>query len=247
MPGILSDNSCPQGCSIGILLLFRPYNLDVTQREMVPCNPRGRRLIVLYGHSSLEVFALDRAFGGDQDRAKVTISELGGIIQELLGWPRCEKKKWSVLNGFRTGCECLCHGADGRNEIHFHYSLVISICSDERHPYSAQTFSRPEPGPVMKDDMKENSSNEMEVESTILEPSTYNNPKMLDLSTESSLIGTGNLAISLKELCLHQHAVDGVVTLYAVFRNLGTDPHTWKRVGKEAIFSFNKSWVCNPH
>jgi hypothetical protein len=29
---------------------------------MIPSNPRGRRLIVVYGHSALEVFALDRCF-----------------------------------------------------------------------------------------------------------------------------------------------------------------------------------------
>lgn len=74
---------------------------------MIPCNPRGRRLIVVHGHSSFETFALDRCFGGDQDRAKVTVSELGETIQELLGSSLGEGKQWSVLNGLRDGYKCL--------------------------------------------------------------------------------------------------------------------------------------------
>lgn len=69
---------------------------------MIPSNPRGRRLIVVYGHSALEVFALDRCFGGDQDRATANLSTLKHTIQELLGKSNCEGKNWSVVDGFQN-------------------------------------------------------------------------------------------------------------------------------------------------
>src|SRR5208282_4869713 len=83
------------------LVKFRKLTRELTQREMIPSNPRGRRLIVVYGHSALEVFALDRCFGGDQDRATINLSTLKGTIQELLGKSNCDGKNWSVVDGFQ--------------------------------------------------------------------------------------------------------------------------------------------------
>jgi hypothetical protein len=70
---------------------------------MVPFLPRGRRLIVVHSNSSLETFALDRAYGGVQERAQVATSELGATLQELLGKQNCENKKWFILNGYQSG------------------------------------------------------------------------------------------------------------------------------------------------
>ena len=70
---------------------------------MVPFLPRGRRLIVVHNNSTLEMFALDRSYGGVQERAQVTTSELGVTLQELLGKQNCENKKWLILNGCQSG------------------------------------------------------------------------------------------------------------------------------------------------
>jgi hypothetical protein len=70
--------------------------------------------------------------------------------------------------------------------------------------------------------------------------------KTLDLHTASLLVGrVSNLDISLKHLLLHEYATNGILTLYAVFRNLDKNwLTTQRRLEKEAIYSFNKSWVC---
>jgi hypothetical protein len=49
------------------------------------------------------MFALDRSYGGVQERAQVTTSELGFTLQELLGKQNCENKKWIILNGYQSG------------------------------------------------------------------------------------------------------------------------------------------------
>jgi hypothetical protein len=153
-----------------------------------------------------------------------------------------------------------------RDEVQFHHSLVISICSNNRHPYGRQNFSN-SPANSSSDGMmdiendsesftcsalevevEDNSStndNSMETDS----PTSVATPqeiKTLDLFTASSLIGTGNLDISIKDLWLHEYAIDGVLTLYTVIRHLGKNTDSWNQFGKEAIFSFNKSWAC-PH
>ena len=153
-----------------------------------------------------------------------------------------------------------------RDEVQFHHSLVISICSNKRHPYGQQNFSNSPAnsssagmmdiendsesftGPALEAEVEDNSStddNSMEPDP----PTSIATPKeikTLDLYTASSLIGTGNLDISIKDLCLHEYEIDGVLTLYAVIRHFGKNTGSWNKLGKEAIFSFNKSWVC-PH
>lgn len=96
----------------------------------------------------------------------------------------------------------------------------------------------------METEGEDEDENSMEIEAEVTDSDpAIESETTLDLHTESSLIGTGNLESSLKELCLHQYVSDGVLTLYAVFRKVGNDPQVRRRVGKEAIFSFNKCWV----
>jgi hypothetical protein len=70
---------------------------------MIPFQARGRRLIVVYENSSIETFALDRCFGGDGERARITYTVLSETLQELLGPSHCHGKKWFALNGFKAG------------------------------------------------------------------------------------------------------------------------------------------------
>ena len=89
--------------------LFVRVNLkvDVTQREMLPIDRRGRRLIVIHKNSVIETFALDHTFGGSQSRATVELSTLGETLQELLGTSACEGKKWLIANGLKKKFEPL--------------------------------------------------------------------------------------------------------------------------------------------
>src|SRR5208282_4791104 len=106
-----------------------------------------------------------------------------------------------------------------RGEVQFHHSLVISVCSKNRHPYSQQTFSNSSTnssrdammdieedsdssarsaGSTSEVEVQGNSStddNSMETD----RPTTIATPqdlKTLDIHTTSSLIGTENLDIS---------------------------------------------------
>ena len=97
-------------------------------------------------------------------------------------------------------------------------------------------------GGVEDDSSTDDSAMETDSPST----ATPQDLKTLDLHTASSLIGTRNIDISIKDLCLHDYAIDGVLTLYAVIRHLGKDTGSWNKFGKEVIFSFNKSWVYHP-
>jgi len=63
---------------------------------------------------------------------------------------------------------------------------------------------------------------------------------MFDIHTASSLIGTRDPDMSLEALCVKEEASNGILTLYAVPRHAEVSR---LKVGKDAIFSFNKAWV----
>jgi len=62
---------------------------------------RGRRLVVISQNSHIETFALDRSFGGNEDRACVDYSALGETLLRLLGPSACAGKKWFAVNGLK--------------------------------------------------------------------------------------------------------------------------------------------------
>ena len=97
----IRQDCCPKGCPEGRPLSYN-LTVDITQREMLPLSPRGRRLIVIHGNSTIATFSLDHSFGGNQDRAIVEYSMLCETLQELLG-TSCESKKWFVVNGMKKG------------------------------------------------------------------------------------------------------------------------------------------------
>ena len=68
---------------------------------MLPISARGRRLVVISGNSKIETFALDRSFGGNQDRATVDYTTLGETLLKLLGTFVCAGKKWFAVNGLK--------------------------------------------------------------------------------------------------------------------------------------------------
>ena len=165
--------------------------------------------------------------------------------------------------GFKASERALCMYLMSRDEVQFHHSLVISICSNNRHPYSHRNFSNSSENPssdemidvdddsesfaglasdveVEDNSLKDDNSMEIDPLTSVATPQDL---KTLDIHTASSLIGTGNLDSSIKDLCLHEYAIDGVLTLYAVTRHLEKDTESWNKFGKQAIFSFNKSWV----
>ena|ERR1700685_1680903 len=77
------------------------------------------------------------------------------------------------------------------------------------------------------------------------EISTPSGPKKtIDLHTAASLIGRlDGLDMSLGDLRLHEHAKDGVLTLYSVVRTYRDGDSNDGSVGKEDIFRFRNSWV----
>ena len=68
---------------------------------MLPISARGRRLVVISQNSMIETFALDRSFGGNQDRANVDYTTLGETLLKLLGTSVCAGKKWFAVNGLK--------------------------------------------------------------------------------------------------------------------------------------------------
>jgi len=92
---------CPAGCSKGTNPACGSLFIqDITQREMLPIEPHGRRLVVISGNSVVEVFGLDKDFGGPQNRASISLFDLTTTLQTLLGSQRCESRKWFALNGY---------------------------------------------------------------------------------------------------------------------------------------------------
>jgi hypothetical protein len=74
-----------------------------TQREMALSSPYGRCLIVVHGEGELDMFSLDRTFGGTENRAEVTLSQLRDTIKELLVGKEFEGTIMKVVNGLRDG------------------------------------------------------------------------------------------------------------------------------------------------
>jgi hypothetical protein len=153
-----------------------------------------------------------------------------------------------------------------REAIKFHHSLVIAVCSEQRHSFAGNSFPSltaeaptvgiPSKEPDIHDEMMGEwlvdgdrmDHEETETEAVAAATKVDQNAddlKTLDLHTASLSIGRiSNLDISLKDLRLHEDATDGILTLYAVFRSLDKNwVITERRLGKEAIYSFNKSWV----
>jgi hypothetical protein len=123
-------------------------------------------------------------------------------------------------------------------EVFFHFTLIIAICSERRHPYGGHAFDL---HPTIE---SSHNSHTETIESLATDASvTDSTLRTVDLHTTFSLIGTTNLDVTLKDLHLHKYASDGVLTLYAVIRKIEETSHTSQRVGKEAIFSFSKCWV----
>jgi hypothetical protein len=154
-----------------------------------------------------------------------------------------------------------------RAVVRFHHSLVIAVCAEQRHSLYGNSFPSLEgealtiANPTKEHDIYDEMMGEwlvdgepMDYEETETETAAVatkidqnvEDLKTLDLHTASLSIGrVSNLDISLKDLRLHEYATDGILTLYAVFRNLDKNwLNTQRRLGKEAIYSFNKSWVC---
>jgi hypothetical protein len=200
--------------------------VDITQREMLPLSPQGRRLIVIHRNSVMETFSLDHSFGGNQDRAIVEYSALRETLQELLGTSACEGKKWFVVNGMKTGFDLL-KFTNARNQIRFHHSLIVAVCSEKRHSMAGRSFHCPT-------DTKDVSSTDVNMTGP---------QKTIDLHTATSLIGRlDGLDMSLGDLRLHEYAINGVLTLYTVVRTY-RHGDTHASVGKEEIFRFRSSWV----
>jgi len=67
------------------------------------------------------------------------------------------------------------------------------------------------------------------------------NGVMLDIHTTSSLIGTRDSNMSLEALGVKEEASNGLLTLYVVPRYADVN---WAKIGKDAIFSFNKACIA---
>ena len=119
--------------------------------------------------------------------------------------------------------------------VQFHHTLVIAICSEKRHSMVGRTFPCPtETKETTTSDIKEN---------------TPTGPKKtIDLHTATSLIGRlDGLDMSLGDLRLHEHAKDGILTLYSVVRIFRHGDSNDGSVGKEDIFRFRNSWVISAY
>jgi len=201
---------------------------------MLPICQRGRRLIVISRNSMIETFALDRSFGGNEDRAHIDYTTLGETLLTLLGPSVCAGKKWFVVNGRDKRF----HPSNASDHIQFYHTLIISMCSEKRHPMGGETFQCP-PSQMDKPatfDHEEKAQSEPK--------------KTMDLHTTASLIGRlEGLHMSLSTLRLHEHARDGVLTLYSVIRTYRDGDNNNIYGGKETIFRFRSSWVipaCTP-
>jgi hypothetical protein len=200
---------------------------------MVPYSGGGRVLVIIDGKSKLNIINLDRCFGGNGQRASISSSVLRDTVQDLLGIGLSDDKLMSVTNGWRTGYFVV-DVVNVSDEILFHHSLVIAVCSRARHKLS----------------MSNNPNyfiplNSCEVfDMTVDNPgSSTNHVKMtLDLHTSTALIGRDDLEITLGRLGLQHEAIDGIVNIYAVVRPIDNTKSTVD-IGKDAVFRFEKSWV----
>ena len=112
----------------------------------------------------------------------------------------------------------------GSVNVSFHHSLIISICSRERHDFFDffdGTF-----------------------EASVLGPSIV---ESLDLHTATALIGRNDIDITIGQLGLQHDAkeTDGVVGIYAVVRVAERTQSQSRGIGKDAVFRFSDRWV--PH
>ena len=135
--------------------------------------------------------------------------------------------------------QLICHSSDVRPNIHFHHSLVISICDANQH-YCDGTIrirlAEEAPTTIV---VEPEGSVPVPVVAQPLE-------NTLDLHTDASLIGTESLDISLKDLRIGEEAVNGILNLYAVIRR--PDSGGSHQVGLTQVYRFAKCWVqhiCN--
>ena len=117
------------------------------------------------------------------------------------------------------------------DNIQFHHTLVIAVCSEKRHSMVGRTFPCP--------------TETTETATSDIKANTPTGPKKtIDLHTAASLIGRlDGLDMSLGDLRLHEHAKDGVLTLYSVVRTYRDGDSSDGSVGKEDIFRFRNGWV----
>lgn len=91
-------------------------------------------------------------------------------------------------------------------------------------------------------------------------PQNLNKNQTLDIHTITALIGRENVDVSLGDLGLHHEAVNDVLNIYAVIRQLETEKTDEMEediaeeriqedvdIGKNAIFRFDKKWVFLVH
>jgi len=127
----------------------------------------------------------------------------------------------------------VCHSPDVRSNIHFHHSLVISICDANQHYCDGTIHIR----------LAEEAPTTIVVEPEGSVPAPVVAQPLedtLDLHTDASLIGTEALDISLKDLGIGEETVNGILNLYAVIRRPDGGSY---QVGLTQVYRFAKCWV----
>lgn len=143
-----------------------------------------------------------------------------------------------------------------REEIFFHHSLVIAVCSGSRHrSLGADGLLDYKVVPLGLEKLSQSNSSILDTEDTVQAPAppspTPN--QTLDISTVTALIGRDNLDVSLGDLGLQHETVDEILNIYAVVRQLGTEKRNEEDseeeievaidIGKNVIFRFDEKWV----